>query len=542
MEKTGKIKSIFNKGSIKYIIPGLWLLLGCIFDLFIHIKYGKMLLDSDMASEMVLSNLLNKEGGLLSKNYYYSTEIRVFQMQFFYRIGLLLFPENWHAARIIGSALALAIIVVLWLGISKTLKLKECGLWVAALIVFPGGYWYFWQTIYGGCYLTYIFFTVASIFCLVNFVDKKRKRKIVYAILFVALAVASGMNGIKQMMLLYAPLFIAAVVLFLCNQSGRNVVDASNNRAEFKDGKTLKQVILDNSKTSQYVIASVVGVIANLCGYLVNSRILVPNYNFLEFSWNCWNYMSFLNMIKEFIHSYGYIDGIPLFSVKGIISGLGLLCGLLILVSSIRLIFRFKILTFEERFIYIFSLAEILFATFSFSYFTGGPQYYQPIVMFGLIIMCLEIKTENFEWKYSRFAAYSLFTAMFFVASLGSVKTQLDNPMRAVYGTERVTEWLVGNGYNKGIALFWNANAVAELSNGKIEMWQRDVDGGRWLQEVDKVEKLPTGRAFVLFYTAGGEVDPGWDLYQYAKIGDGFEVYRDETFIVYEINGDLLQD
>lgn len=318
MEKTGKIKSIFNKGSIKYIIPGLWLLLGCIFDLFIHIKYGKMLLDSDMASEMVLSNLLNKEGGLLSKNYYYSTEIRVFQTQFFYRIGLLLFPENWHAARIIGSALALAIIVVLWLGISKTLKLKECGLWVAALIVFPGGYWYFWQTIYGGYYLTYIFFTVASIFCLVNFVDKKRKRKIVYAILFVALAVASGMNGIKQMMLLYAPLFIAAVVLFLCNQSGRNVVDASNNRAEFKDGKTLKQVILDNSKTSQYVIASVVGVIANLCGYLVNSRILVPNYNFLEFSWNCWNYMSFLNMIKEFIHSYGYIDGIPLFSVKGI--------------------------------------------------------------------------------------------------------------------------------------------------------------------------------------------------------------------------------
>ena len=41
-------------------------------------KYGKAYLDSDMASEMVLAKQLNTEGVLLSKNWYYSTELRIF--------------------------------------------------------------------------------------------------------------------------------------------------------------------------------------------------------------------------------------------------------------------------------------------------------------------------------------------------------------------------------------------------------------------------------------------------------------------------------
>lgn len=41
---------------------------------FIALK-GRKYLDSDMASEMILANLLNQEGGVLSKNWFYSTEL-----------------------------------------------------------------------------------------------------------------------------------------------------------------------------------------------------------------------------------------------------------------------------------------------------------------------------------------------------------------------------------------------------------------------------------------------------------------------------------
>ena len=66
-------------------------------------RFGRSLLDSDMASEMVLADLLNREGGVLSQNWYYSTELRVFCQQLLFKLGLLVFPGSWHAARMLAQ-------------------------------------------------------------------------------------------------------------------------------------------------------------------------------------------------------------------------------------------------------------------------------------------------------------------------------------------------------------------------------------------------------------------------------------------------------
>ena len=67
------------------------------------------MVDSDLSAEVMLADLLQKEGAVISKSWIYSTEISVFQMQWFYRLGLIFFPDNWHLARSIGLALALAL-------------------------------------------------------------------------------------------------------------------------------------------------------------------------------------------------------------------------------------------------------------------------------------------------------------------------------------------------------------------------------------------------------------------------------------------------
>ncbi len=41
---------------------------------------GPNRLDADMASEQLLANLLAREGGVMSTNWYYSTELRVLTM------------------------------------------------------------------------------------------------------------------------------------------------------------------------------------------------------------------------------------------------------------------------------------------------------------------------------------------------------------------------------------------------------------------------------------------------------------------------------
>lgn len=538
MDNTEK-NNVTIKKVVDYVIPTIWMIIGFIYDMYFHIVHGVEMLDGDMSSEMVLSKLLNDEGRILTDNYYYSTEIRVFHMQWIYRLGLFLFPDNWHIARMFGVASGIILMVVLWLLISKALKLKETGVWIAAFLVFPGGYWYFWQTIYGGFYLPYILFTLASVLSLIKTIQSTKKyQKILWSISMVTLAIMSGTNGVKQMMVCYAPLFVAMFILLLVN---RKTVTENNEEIDALKG-SIKDFYLHNKRSCQFVMLSFVAVVFNLFGYLINNKLLSKYYFFADYSENSWNYTGFLNMLKEFIHSYGFLENYPLFSSRGIASGMGLCIGFLVLFSTFRLLFKYKKLPFEDQFLYIWSVTEIVMSIIVYSYLNGAAQYFQPIVLFGLFIIGLEIKTEHFEWRQTRMIIWNLVTVFLLIASIGTVKNQLDNPYRAIRTSPNVTKWLVENGYTKGITRFWNASVVTEQSNGMIEMWCRDNNTKHWLQEKAKEDCLPDGRAFVLFYTGGTDVPTDWDIYKYAEKGQGFEVYRDEDYIVYEINGDWLQE
>ena len=59
-------------------------------------------LDSDAAAEMVLSHHLASEGKLLSQDWFYSTELRVFHVQLIF-VTLLKFIPDWSLVRFIGT-------------------------------------------------------------------------------------------------------------------------------------------------------------------------------------------------------------------------------------------------------------------------------------------------------------------------------------------------------------------------------------------------------------------------------------------------------
>lgn len=114
---------------------------------------GRPYLDSDMSSEMVLANLLNQEGGLLSANWWYSTELRVFYLQIFYRLGLLLFPQDWFMARVFGQALWMLALFAAYIYMARGMGLTQSGAWGVAALACPFGAWYFWYGAYSGFYL-----------------------------------------------------------------------------------------------------------------------------------------------------------------------------------------------------------------------------------------------------------------------------------------------------------------------------------------------------------------------------------------------------
>ena len=87
MDKQMKGSSLKKIGAL---LPWLWLAAGYVLDMWFQLVPGKWIVDSDLASEMMLTKILNQEGSILSHSWYYSTELRVVNMQWFYRLGLLL--------------------------------------------------------------------------------------------------------------------------------------------------------------------------------------------------------------------------------------------------------------------------------------------------------------------------------------------------------------------------------------------------------------------------------------------------------------------
>lgn len=75
----------------------------CLIGLFVFLSafmqlHGDCLTDSDISSEMLLAEILNGEHALVSKNWYYSTELRVLNIQLLYSFFFHLFGD-WTMVR-----------------------------------------------------------------------------------------------------------------------------------------------------------------------------------------------------------------------------------------------------------------------------------------------------------------------------------------------------------------------------------------------------------------------------------------------------------
>ena len=168
-----------NGGILKKVwalLPWLWLAAGYGLDLWFQLVPGRWMVDSDMASEMMLSNFLNQEGRIISKIWYYSTELRVVSVQWVYRFTLLLFPNDWHMARTVGMAIMLAAFAGLMLLLARSIGLGRIGVWMAGGLIWPYGRIYLIYAIYGGHYLVYTFLYVVSLTLVLFSLAANRKK------------------------------------------------------------------------------------------------------------------------------------------------------------------------------------------------------------------------------------------------------------------------------------------------------------------------------------------------------------------------------
>ncbi len=482
-------------------LPWIWLAGAWGFGVAFMLLYGRSLLDSDMASEMVLAAKLNEEGGILSTTWYYSTELRVFCEQLLFKLGLWVFPQNWHAARTLAQAILSALTAVSGLYFFYGASLRKSAPWLAGALLCPFGFWQMFHCVFGGFYFVHMIFVMLSMGLVLRLVRSagSPRRTALRCVLLAALAFAAGLNGIRILMNLYVPLVAAALVLLAWRW----------NQAPLTRPRTVPQV--------RFALASMGAAFFSLAGYGVNATVLAATHSFSnqgERSWTVLDFDRLMDAWSYFLTLFGYPgdkgaldfgDPTPLFSLQGILGALGLVIALVIIASAVHLVQRRKELSFEHGAVLAVFLACLLVDGMAFAFMNEmigiNGSYWLPVVPLAMAVLGVEGETFPLRRGLPRRGLALGFAAAFLGVSVSTTLRFVEVPPRGEPHLETICDWLVENGYTQGYATFWFANVMTELSNGTLEVWdvtdlsRMDLHG--WLQSTSHVTP-PEGEVFLI--------------------------------------------
>ena len=507
-------------------LPWLWMAAAYLFDLWYQLVPGKWIVDSDLASEMILSDLLNKEGTIISHNWFYSTELKVVNLQWFYRLGLLIFPNDWHLARTFGMAITLALFAAAMLFFVKCAGLGRAGLWMVGTLLWPFGQHYLVYAIYGGYYLVYTFFYMLVLALVLRSLNADKKRCALQWVLACVITAVAGMNGVKQLMVFHAPLCLAAAILLVL--------------ALHSCGKTDWKAALDVCrKEVRLLAASLVTAVAAAAGYFVSNAVLSRMYDFKSYNFIVWNrdedWFTLDRILMDFFHEFGYENGSGVFHFGGIAAAVGLLLGCWMFFCIVRLLLRLDKLERNDKLLVLLLVAMLAVCGVAYTYFHEYYLYFWLMNMpVAIAVMAVEIKTEDFHILGARQLLGVGLAACFTLCAASTVRQEQEHPYLAHKGLNTAAEWLVDNGYTQGYSTFWNGNAMTELTSGKLEVWtlqslDRD-DVPNWLQPKSHLTTDPE-HPFLLIDT---ETDGPAENAKLIQYGDCTEVYNDGRYVIYD--------
>lgn len=488
---------------------------------------GKWIIDSDLATEMVLANMLNNERRILSPNWFYGSELRVFNLQWFYRIGLLIFPNNWTYARALAMAFFYIVVIAAWLFLMNACNIGRLGVWSAAFLIWPFGFWHHFLSIYGGYYFVYPLFSflILGIIVLLSGREYSKIKKILLILIGNALSLASGLNRPRQAMSFFAPLCLAVIAVLY--------IDIR------KEAITQWNVIkTEKSEKINYIVYTYLFAVFNIMGYLINTNILSQKYSFTSYGDMKWQsgVRSIVDIFIDFIHLFGFRTDVKVFSFDGIASALGFAVGIFIIYSIIRLCKNYSRLSQCEQLILVLSIAALAVMGVTFCYMDHGygAQYWLPILPFGIMLICMELKTDVFNPAGTKNMLTIIVSVCIVSSSISTVKLAIEEPFHGSKKLYEVAMWLEECNYDKGIATFWNSQCITEMTNGKIEMWSivsETSDALHVLLQNKSHATPPEGKVFILLEGSASKNNENAIVIQ----GNGTLVYGIDEYCVFEL-------
>lgn len=503
-------------------------------------------LDSDTSSTLVFAEHLSQIGKLFSQDWMYSTNIEVISSHLIF-IPLFQLFDDWQQIRLIGTIIHQAIYLLSYAFMLRQAGVSRRVFYISAsLLLLPVSVAYGRIVLYHCFYvplLTMDFLMLGLVFRCAKVQNWKKAGPYLLVLMLGALAFLEGLGGIRQLMILHAPMVLSAFLFCFLDF--------------YKNQKRLSEVLL--SDRGRVLIFSVYAAGASFVGFLGNVFYLCKRFAFADYGsteLNIINFSEFDDILYGFFHQFGFREKVSMISVIGILSLLGLIAGIYCVYTSIQRIKHYQkeddIYTLVLNTFFLFFTAVTLF---SFILTGGDKGYYYPLYFTFCLSWIAPMLIASFEkesvkkiFSFEKIFCWITILTMFLNGFANMTFFNGSKTFDQVYEglqfydidkkeyLSGTVNYLSENNYTIGYATYWEGNVVTEITNGDIDMINLLMGGENgnltyysWLTSL-YLREAENPKPFLLLPSDFKSFFEVSDSVQYCTL-----VYEDQYHCVYDI-------
>ena len=473
------------------------------------------LMTAEAASDLMLARQLNAEHGLLAHGFRYLADARLFGVVNLYQLGLLLFPSNWTAVRLLAMAVLLAGLAASFLYMAKGADAGDAAVWAAGGILLPLSAAWGTMVSFGGTWLGSVIIAFLGTGLVLRLMES-RERVILRGVLLLGLSFLQGMQGTASLLLFVLPCLVTGIALFL-----RAAWQAESIPALLKTGET------------RLLAAGLAAFIAAMVGFVLNVKFLAPRFGFETLMTQDFRSFTLAGMQQQLdglAQTFGWIDMVKAASARGllgvlavVLTGSGIICLVLLALRGEKL---GASVSMRVLMLMGFSAMAMGMAVNTMCDVTGGSA--AGLWLTGVLLMVLAgftvirlAKVELPGLKVMLAAALALMLVVEAAGTMlgansdaegGELFTVSDAMDRSIV-LDSAAQVLMQGGYAEGLGLAEDAGILTALSNGRLEVWVPDYldrpgDTTAKGQLIAHADTKPQGRCFLVYTGTTYRTDP----------------------------------
>jgi hypothetical protein len=506
---------------------GIICFLMLLFLAFISWRYGTQWLDSDMSSEMLLGKLLAEENSFVSRNWFYSTELRLLNTQLITAF-LFRFFDDWPLVRCLAVFVWNLLLVVSYVYFAHALAMSRPAIAsTTLLLLLPLSLDRFNTVHFGGFYMPHIVLMFLFLDLYLPSAHPSGPAPIgrgvkKFRVLFlVVLAFYFGLAGIRYFLIVLLPLFLTELYYTL---KKLQAIPSGIGMTEDMPAKRLRTALIKLGGTHRGLLSALFCCASAGLGYLIHQGYLTQNFSFHSYSG-----VMFANFSRDLflkigvcfyaiVHFFGYSAKLKFVSPLGFFNWFALfflpflgylmkrcMAGLSPFAGSGTLSEAgMKSLPEQQGFLFIFFLFSIIFNGLVLilqndqEIFTTSRYFIPPLILYIPVLGILFDNIGSRGWR-------CILAPVFLILVIRGAANYAYLPQydRNNYAREGYTAYLMQNRLNDGFATYWNANITTELTNGRTTMTgMTEPKAGAfyyWLAQKRQFDPAAhSGRAFLL--------------------------------------------